>query len=125
MRRIGSRNTKPELMLRKALHMRGLRYRLHAGDLPGKPDIVFRSQQIAIFVHGCFWHQHPDCIEASRPRTNVSYWLPKLARNVERDKEHCDSLRQLGYRVLIFWECDIERSAESCADQVKAAVSAS
>jgi DNA mismatch endonuclease, patch repair protein len=108
MRRIRSQDTKPELLLRSALHRLGLRYRVHARNLPGKPDIVFPRVKVAVFVHGCFWHQHPGCIEASRPRTNVSYWLPKLARNIERDTEHVGALRRAGFRVLTLWECEIE-----------------
>jgi DNA mismatch endonuclease (patch repair protein) len=76
--------------------------------LPGKPDIVFQRVRVAIFVHGCFWHQHAGCIEASKPRTNVRYWRPKLASNVKRDALHGDQLKELGYNVLVFWECEIE-----------------
>jgi DNA mismatch endonuclease (patch repair protein) len=122
MRRIRSINTKPEIMLRKALYARGLRYRVHASWLPGKPDIVFVRQKVAVFVHGCFWHQHPNCVEASKPRTNVSYWLPKLARNVERDAQHEKALKRLGYQTLILWECDIELDIAQAANRVAKSV---
>lgn len=118
MRRIRSRDTKPELMLRRALFARGLRYRLNVSTLPGKPDIVFARKRLAIFVHGCFWHQHSGCIEASRPRTNVSYWLPKLARNAMRDVANAKALEALGYSVLIIWECHIERSVAAAVSAV-------
>ena len=109
MRRIRAVNTRPEVALRRALYARGLRYRIHVRQLPGKPDIVFRSRKLVVLVHGCFWHQHPGCREASRPRLNSEYWLPKLMRNVERDKQHEIGLEALGFRVLILWECEIEK----------------
>lgn len=118
MRRIRSTDTNPEMLLRRSLHSRGVRYRLHSRTLPGKPDIVFASKRLVVFVHGCFWHQHPGCREASKPHTNRSYWEPKLRRNVERDVMHGCALRQLGYSVVILWECEIERDCEAAATTV-------
>ena len=101
-------NTKPELIVRRALHRLGYRYRLHATDLPGKPDIVFRRQRCVLQVRGCFWHQHlaAHCSLRSKPRSNVKYWNAKLARNVARDREQDIQLRALGWRVFAIWECE-------------------
>ncbi len=101
-------DTRPEVAVRKVLHSVGYRYRLHAVDLPGKPDIVFRPRKIAIFVHGCFWHQHssPSCPLASKPRSNTGYWDAKLTRNVERDSDSLAELAALGWKVLTVWECE-------------------
>jgi len=118
MRRIRSGNTKPELLLRRELHKRGLRYRVHFAALPGKPDVVFSKRNVAIFVHGCFWHQHPNCIEASKPRSNQEYWRQKLQRNVERDLRHTQQLQLLNYRVLVLWECEIEKDVDAAVDAV-------
>ena len=128
MRRIRRRDTKPELLLRSALHRTGLRFRVDLQSLPGRPDIVFTKRRVAIFVHGCFWHQHPKCREASTPKTNSSYWGPKLARNVARDRKNHLALQEQGFACLIVWECDIEdrfsevvqivESTIGCATQV-------
>jgi DNA mismatch endonuclease (patch repair protein) len=125
MRRIRSRDTKPELLLRHALHKRGLRYRIHVPGLPGKPDIVFGKKRLAVFVHGCFWHQHAGCRQASSPRSNSAYWKPKLARNAERDRQHAEDLIALGYGVLILWECEIEKKPDEAANLVIAALAPS
>ncbi len=106
MRRIKARNTKPELTVRRLLHSLGYRYRLHAKELPGKPDIVFRGRKRAIFVHGCFWHQHEQCREGRFPGTRPEYWVPKLGRNVERDRSNSAQLVEAGWQVLIIWECE-------------------
>jgi DNA mismatch endonuclease (patch repair protein) len=124
MRRIRSQHTRPELQLRSGLHKSGHRYRIHVSLLPGKPDIVFKSGKLAIFVHGCFWHQHEGCREASSPRTNSAYWKPKLERNVERDARQAAALAVLGYKVLIFWECEIERDVDSIVETISRAKSA-
>lgn len=101
-------NTKPELIVRRALHGLGYRYRLHVNELPGRPDIVLRRLRCVIQVRGCFWHQHFDrrCPLRSKPRTNVNYWNMKLARNVERDAEQDARLTACGWQVLVIWECD-------------------
>lgn len=109
MRRIRSKDTKPEMALRSSLHKHGYRFRLHAKDLPGKPDIVFRSLKKAIFVHGCFWHQHenPNCVDSRIPNSRPDYWQPKLLRNKERDIEHTNNLRMMGWKVKTVWECEL------------------
>ena len=107
MRRIRQTNTYPEMVVRRIVHQLGYRYRLHRRDLPGTPDLVFPGRRSVIFVHGCFWHQH-DCRRgAKQPSTNTAYWLPKLARNVERDKLVRQELEDDGWNVLVIWECQI------------------
>lgn len=108
MKRITSKNTKPEMLVRSVAHGLGYRYRLHGKELPGKPDLVFRSRKSIIFVHGCFWHQHTGCPEGRLPKSRNQYWIPKLNRNIERDQIHLDSLRALGWRVLTIWECELK-----------------
>lgn len=104
MRRIRSKDTKPELIVRSLLHRNGLRYALHDERLPGKPDIVFRTRRSVVQVRGCFWHGH-TCIDGHVPRTRLSYWLPKLAANKTRDRRNDKELSRLGWRVLVVWEC--------------------
>jgi DNA mismatch endonuclease, patch repair protein len=106
---IRGRDTRPEIAVRRYLHGHGLRYRLHTADLPGKPDITLRRYRTVVFVHGCFWHQHPGCIEAVRPKTNQEYWEAKLDGNVRRDKKNQEALIEQGWRVLQVWECQIEK----------------
>jgi DNA mismatch endonuclease (patch repair protein) len=106
MRAIKSKGMKPELVVRKLAHTLGYRYRLHRKDLPGKPDLAFISKRKAIFVHGCFWHQHADCREGRPPRSNEKYWLPKLQRNVQRDADSVAQLEDSGWEVLTIWECE-------------------
>jgi DNA mismatch endonuclease, patch repair protein len=110
MSRIRSRNTNPEFAVRRALHRMGYRFRLHRKDLPGKPDVVLPKYGIAIFVHGCFWHQHPGCIDCSDPKTHTTYWGPKLLTNVQRDRKHRRSLRRLGWQSIVIWECQTQRA---------------
>lgn len=107
MRAIRSAGTKPEMAVRRLAHGMGYRYRLHGKKLPGKPDLVFTSRRKVIFVHGCFWHQHPKagCSDARPPRSNPDYWLPKLARNKERDRNAQAELKKLGWSVCVIWEC--------------------
>lgn len=111
MARIRSKNTLPEMRTRAAVHALGLRYRLHVEDLPGKPDLANKSRRWAIFVHGCFWHSHDACQLASKPRSNTGYWSDKLARSRERDALHWKALRDLGYDILIVWECETRDEA--------------
>lgn len=101
---------KPELAVRRLVHGLGYRYRLHRHDLPGRPDMVFSSRRKVIFVHGCFWHQHPDpnCKLAHRPRSNLEYWEPKLRRNRERDATHHKRFAELGWDALVIWECEVK-----------------
>jgi DNA mismatch endonuclease (patch repair protein) len=104
---IKARDTKPELIVRRAMHAAGLRYRLQAKDLPGRPDLVFRSRRIAVFVHGCFWHQHPDpsCKLARMPKSKLEFWQPKLEGNRQRDVRTRCELEALGWSVFEVWEC--------------------
>jgi DNA mismatch endonuclease (patch repair protein) len=108
MARIGSKNTKPELLVRQAAHAAGFRFRLHRKDLPGKPDLVFPRHRAVIFVHGCFWHMHPDsaCKDARAPKSRLEYWGPKLARNQERDASTQKALQEAGWRTLTVWDCE-------------------
>jgi DNA mismatch endonuclease (patch repair protein) len=106
MSRVSSKDTGPELLLRRVLTQLGYRYRLHVRNLPGKPDIVFRSRRKAIFVHGCFWHQHAGCPKARAPASRQDYWLPKLARNRNRDTATAAELAALGWSVAIIWQCE-------------------
>ena len=108
MRRIGSKNSNPEKLLRKLLFAQGYRYRLHVRNLPGKPDLVFPGRRKVIFVNGCFWHRHGPCPDSRLPKTNLDYWLPKLRRNMERDIDHARSLRRLGWDVLTVWDCELK-----------------
>ncbi len=110
MSAIRSRDTKPEMIVRRLVHFMGYRYRLHRKDLPGKPDLVFAGRRKVIFVHGCFWHQHPDkeCKDARRPRSNQAYWQPKLEGNVQRDLTNQQKLRASGWDILVCWECEIK-----------------
>ena len=113
MRGNKKKNSRPELAVRRALTRLGYRYRLHARDLPGNPDIVFRGRRKLIFVHGCFWHQHQNvhCPLRSHPKSNIDYWGPKLRRNGERDEKNRRILRNLGWSVLIIWECQLKSAA--------------
>jgi len=107
MARIGSRNTAPELKVRRLLHCLGYRFRIHRRDLPGTPDIVFQSRRKAIFVHGCFWHAH-GCKIGRKPRSNEEFWSIKLDRNRQRDAEKRRTLEGLGWSVLELWQCEIK-----------------
>jgi DNA mismatch endonuclease (patch repair protein) len=111
MARVHGRNTTPEIIVRSMLYRLGFRYRLHARELPGRPDIVFRSRRKAIFVHGCFWHQHPGCRKATIPKTRNRYWAKKLQGNVDRDRKTLKQLKISGWDVLVLWECELSDSA--------------
>src|ERR1700676_1111209 len=108
MRQIRSENTAPELLLRRMLHHLGYRFRLHRKDLPGKPELVFPSRRKVIFVHGCFWHQHPGCREGRAPGSRLEYWGPNLKRNQERDALAQASLEEQGWHYLVVWECELK-----------------
>ena len=109
MSRIKSSNTSVELTVRRLIHGMGYRYRLHGKGLPGKPDIVFRPRRKVIFVHGCFWHQHSaaNCLDGRIPKSNLSYWKPKLERTKLRDANNQDLLLEIGWESLIIWECEL------------------
>lgn len=118
MRAIRSWNTGPETLLRSLLHKAGYRFRLHSKALPGKPDIVFAGRRKAIFVHGCFWHQHADCRAGHLPASRLEYWGPKLERNKTRDKENLRALKQIGWDVKVVWECELIRNPSRALRQV-------
>lgn len=106
MSRVPSKNTSAELRVRRAAHARGLRFRLHRVDLPGRPDMVFPKYRVVVFVHGCFWHRHAGCAKSSVPDSNSEFWAAKFARNVERDLRAMADLRALGWRPEVIWECE-------------------
>lgn len=108
MSKIRSRNTQPELAVRKVLTGLGFRYRLHRNDLPGKPDIVIPKLKKIIFINGCFWHQHKDCKRSSMPKSNKDYWKPKLERNIEKQKDNIKLLKKDGWSIIVLWECEIQ-----------------
>lgn len=117
MSRVRSRDTKPEMRVRRLLHAMGCRYRLHAKDLPGRPDIVFRSRRKVIFVHGCFWHDH-ECKQGRRlPRTRTQFWKDKKAANKKRDHVVTESLETDGWRIMVVWEC--ETRDDTLADRLQ------
>lgn len=111
MARIRSKDTKPEMIVRRSVHQLGYRYRLHRRDLPGVPDLVFLSRKKVIFVHGCFWHAHPRCTVANLPKSRRSFWMEKFKRNRERDHANEKLLRQTGWDVLVIWECETKDKA--------------
>lgn len=108
MKRIRAKDTSPEIIARKLIHSMGYGYRLHVNELPGRPDLVFPSRRKIIFVHGCFWHQHAECKEKHIPKSNVSYWKPKLQKTIKRDAENIRKLRFAGWDVLVVWECYLD-----------------
>lgn len=122
MSRIRGSNTKPEMALRSLLHRNGLRFRLHARGLPGRPDIVFKKHQVVVFVHGCFWHRHSGCQYAYDPKSNRKFWLRKFKSNIDRDIFVKRGLRKLGWRVIVVWECQINRDAARVADRTAAII---
>ena len=111
MSAIKSKNTKPEITVRKLLHSMGYRFRLHKKDLPGSPDIVLPKYKTVIFVHGCFWHRHQNCKYASNPKTRVEFWNKKFKDNILRDIKNQERLKSLGLKSKIIWECEIKNKA--------------
>ncbi len=122
MSRITKKDTKPELVLRKALFSLGLRYRLHAHKMPGNPDLVLKKYNTVIFINGCFWHMHEKCRLGKLPKSNLAYWGPKLTGNVRRDGLNYQKLRELGWRVLIAWECEIKQAPQTVAHRIYTAL---
>ncbi len=116
MASVAGKNTGPEIALRRDLHARGYRFRLHRKDLPGKPDLVLPKYRLAIFVHGCYWHRHPGCVYASTPKSHVEFWQEKFARNVERDKRQQAELIEKGWRVLVIWQCGLRFCRDAIGD---------
>jgi DNA mismatch endonuclease (patch repair protein) len=123
MSRIRGKDTTPEMRVRSMLHGMGYRFRLHRKDLPGKPDIVFVSRRVALFVHGCFWHRHKGCQNCTTPTNNRGFWVEKLEGNEARDKKTRQALRRLGWRAYVIWECqtkDARRLEKALRRLVKA-----
>jgi|SRR5579863_1593378 len=119
MSRIKSKNTKPELVIRKLLHSAGFRFRLHASDLPGKPDIVLKKYGTVVFVHGCFWHGHEHCRYFVVPKTRTKWWLNKINVNRANDREAMEKLQDAGWNVLVLWECELRKNTiEQTLEQV-------
>jgi len=119
MSKIKSNNTLPEIRIRKALWRMGYRYRLHYKKLPGKPDVVIIKHKIVIFIYGCFWHRHKNCIEASRPKTNSEYWENKIIKNIERDKRNKREIVKLGWKVIVIWECNVKKDIDKNVSMLK------
>ena len=125
MSQIKGKGTKPEELVRKYLFSKGFRYRKNDKRYPGKPDIVLPKYHTVVFVHGCFWHQHPGCMKARIPKSNLDYWGPKLQRNSERDEAERQQLEDMGWRVIVVWECEIlnkkkrEERLGSLAEEIK------
>lgn len=117
MSRIRGRDTKPEMVVRRIAHGLGFRFRLHRRDLPGRPDIVFPRYRAVILVHGCFWHRHPGCKYAYSPKTRVQFWEEKFKNNVERDSRNERALRDLGWRTMVVWECEV-KDHEQVAERI-------
>lgn len=109
---IKGRNTRPEMLVRAYLHAQGLRFRLHRKDLPGSPDVVLPKYRVAIFVHGCFWHRHVGCKYTTSPSTRQEFWQQKFAGNIARDQRNQAALLEVGWRVLIIWECGLRTKAD-------------
>ncbi|WP_354126679.1 very short patch repair endonuclease [Bradyrhizobium sp. RT9b] len=121
MSRVRNKNTKPEMVVRRLVHAMGYRYRLHRANLAGRPDLVFPRTKKVIFVHGCFWHRHPDpsCRLARLPKTRLDFWGPKLGANQVRDASNLELLRQSGWDALVVWECQLKN-----VDQLRATLTA-
>ena len=117
MSAIKSKNTKPEIKVRKVLHSMGYRFRLHSKDLPGSPDIVLPKYKTVIFVHGCFWHRHENCKYASTPKTRKEFWNKKFKENIKRDLEIQDKIKNLGWRSVVIWECET-KNIENLRDKI-------
>jgi DNA mismatch endonuclease (patch repair protein) len=117
MAAVKSKDTSPELVVRRLVHSLGYRYRLHVASLPGTPDLVFPSRKKIIFVHGCFWHGH-SCADGHRPKSNATYWGPKIAKNIERDRVNRERLSSFGWSVVTVYECELASSTESILHQL-------
>lgn len=122
MANIRSKDTKPELAIRRLLHSKGFRFRLHQRNLPGTPDIVLPKWKVVIFVHGCFWHRHKGCPKATNPSTNPEIWQAKFAANLTRDDEAIIKLVEMGWRVIVVWECGIGRKSRADLEWIDSAI---
>ncbi len=121
MSRILSKDTKPEMIVRKMLHNSGIRYRIHVSDLPGKPDLSNKKKKYANFVNGCFWHQHKGCKRATIPKSNTLYWIPKLKRNIENYKYNMEKLISENWEIFTIWECEVkdQKILNTLVDKIK------
>lgn len=119
MSRIKGKDTKIEVEVRKYLFSKGYRFRKNDKRYPGKPDIVLPKYHVAIFVHGCFWHRHEGCIDATTPKTRTEFWLEKFDKNVKNDQIKQEKIRELGWRVIVIWECELKRSFQETMDKVE------
>jgi DNA mismatch endonuclease (patch repair protein) len=108
MARVKAVDTRPEMLVRRLVYGAGYRYRLHGAKLPGKPDLLFAGRRKVIFVHGCFWHRHEHCAFARMPKSNQDFWRAKLEGNKERDAAHCRRLHEMGWEVMVVWECELK-----------------
>lgn len=118
MARVKGENTAPEMVVRKALHSAGYRYRLHRKDLPGRPDVVFSSYRLVVFIHGCFWHWH-GCKRSRMPSSNINYWKKKIERNMERDRANQSLLNDDGWEIRIIWECQVLEGTRELLQRLK------
>jgi DNA mismatch endonuclease, patch repair protein len=118
MRAVKSRDTSPEMYVRRALHAQGFRYRLHAKHLPGRPDLTFAHSRTTIFVNGCFWHWH-GCPRSRMPKSNSAYWQKKIDQNVRRDQRNYELLRSTGWVVIVIWECELAPGVQTAADYLR------
>ena len=118
MSRIRSKDTKPELVVRRHLHGLGFRFRLHSGKMPGHPDIVLPKWRTVIFINGCFWHRHEGCRRATTPKSNIEFWEAKFRRNVERDLRDQNALREAGWRVIVLWECEVKEKLATISEAI-------
>lgn len=118
MSRIKAKDTSIEIRVRKWLYHHGYRYRKNVSTLPGKPDIVLKSYNTVIFIHGCFWHRHPNCKDATIPKTRTEFWQSKFAKNIANDKKNTQKLEEMGFRVLIIWECEINKHFDETVSKI-------
>ena len=119
MSRIRGRDTAIEVRLRSALHRLGFRFRKNVRGLPGTPDIVLPKYRTVVFVHGCFWHRHPNCKRATMPKSRVAFWRKKFERNSVNDRQHLRDLRKAGWRVVTVWECQILKNLDTVAERIR------
>ncbi len=117
MAAVHTKDTSVEMLVRRAVHKAGFRYRIHRRDLPGTPDLVFARQKLAVFVHGCFWHAH-GCKRSRPPSSNCTYWLRKMGENQERDQRKIDQLHAIGWRAVVIWECEINAGIARLLDEL-------
>lgn len=122
MSRVKSKNTKPEILIRKELHKKGYRFRLHNKNISGSPDLVLPKYKTVVFIHGCFWHQHPGCKKSTHPKQNADFWKNKLDKNIERDARVVNELKDQGWKVIVVWECAIKKDLVNAVDNIDAAL---